>query len=190
LKLQQRWAIAVLAAMAIFVSDAGAQVAPGKASLGVQVGVPSFTGDSDLKLGQSPRLIGHAHFQYLFSDKWRLSTTFGYGWVGYKEGTPSPYPVYDPETGDSVTVRDEMLSKIVPVNLTMIRALGKQGEGFTPYIGAGLGLTHLEIVNDRLKIKDPATFDAQATWQPGAHALAGVEYTLPSNKSVTFDLRR
>ncbi len=187
MKLQQRWAVAVLAAMAIFVSNAGAEIRSGKASLGASVGMPFLMGDAELKEGQSPRLMGLANFQYVFTPSWRLSTTFGYGWVGYKDGTPSPYPLYDPDTGDSVTVRDDMLTKLVPVNATIIRALTPQGKGWSPYVGAGAGLTRLEIVNKRLKVKDPATFDPQATWSPNVHALAGVEYVLPSNTNITFD---
>ena len=187
MKLQQRWAVAVLAAMVIVVSNAGAEILPGKASLGGMVGVPLIMGDDDLKEGASPRLIGEANFQYVFTPSWRLSASFGYGWSGYKDGTPTPYPVRDPDTGDSVNVRDDMLSKFVPIDVTLIRSLKEQGKGWSPFVGAGVGMTRVEIVNKRIKIKDPATFDALASWSPNAHGLVGVEYVLPSNTNVSFD---
>jgi opacity protein-like surface antigen len=187
LNLRQRWAVAVLAAMAIVVSDAHAEIRSGKASFGGLIGVPFFMGDSDLKEGQKPRLLGQANFQYVFNPSWRLSTEFGFGWIGYKDGTPTPYPVYDPDTGDSVNVRDDMLTKFQPLSATLIHALRPQGKGWSPYIGAGVNFTRIEIVNKRLKIKDPTTFDAYVNWSPGVHAVGGFEYVLPSNSNVTFD---
>ena len=104
MSLRTRWAVAVaFAATAASVSNAIAQPKAGQGSLGGNVGVPYFTGDSDTKNGQKPRLIFNANFQYKFDTRWRLGTGFGYGWVGYADGAASPYLLRDPDTGDSVS---------------------------------------------------------------------------------------
>ena len=180
-------AVAVFAAMVACASTVSAQGTVGKGSLGGSLGLPFFLADQDTKEGQSPRLLGLANFQYCFSDQVRLATSFGFGWVGYKEGTLAPYPLYGPSTPDGTTVRDLLLTKFVPVSLTMIRSFKPQGEGWVPYAGAGVNLTRLEIVNDQDKIKDPVTFDSYVNWAPGVQARAGTEYFLGSNNNVAFD---
>jgi len=77
--------------MALCASDAFAQEpTTGKGSIGMTLGAPFFLADDDTKEGQSPRLFGLANFQYVMSPKSRLSASFGYGWVGYKDGTLAP----------------------------------------------------------------------------------------------------
>jgi opacity protein-like surface antigen len=160
---------------------------PGKGSIGALIGLPFFLADEDTKNGQSPRILGQMQFQYMFTPKWRMSVQFGYGWIGYKAGTPAPYKMRDPATGDSVQVMDDVLTKFQPISVTMVRALKPRGKGWSPYAGAGVNITRIEIVNDRDKIKDPATFDAYVNWSPGVQGLLGAEYFLPSNKNVSLE---
>jgi hypothetical protein len=182
-----RGAVLALAAVAAFASGAAAETA-GKGSVGGSIGVPFFLSDEDTKNGQSPRVLGQLHFQYVFTPKTRIALAGGYGWVGYKDGTLAPYKMVDPATGDSVQVMDDVLTKIQPFSLTLLRSFRAQGSGWVPYAGAGINLTRIEIVNDRRKIKDPATFDSYVNWAPGVQAQGGFEYFLGSNDNVSFDL--
>ncbi len=181
-------AIAVFAAMAVCASTASAQETVGKGSLGATLGAPFFLADADTKEGQNSRLVGLANFQYVFTPKSRLAVTFGYGWVAYQDGTRAPYKVVGPSTPDSTILKDLMLTKYVPLALTYLRSFKDQGKGWVPYLGLGANLTRLEIVNDRDKIKDPATFESYVNWAPGVQVRGGSEYFLPSNKNVAFDL--
>lgn len=180
-------AIAVFAAMAACASSASAQAPVGKGSIGGTIGVPYFTGDADTKEGQSPRLNLQAQFQYAFTARTRLMGSFGYGWVAYKENTLAPYKVVGPTTPDSTQYKDLMLTKAIPIELTLIHAFKDQGKGWVPYLGLGANLTQLQIVNDLDKIQDPATFDTYVNWAPGVQVRAGTEYFLGSNKNVAFD---
>jgi hypothetical protein len=182
-----RGAVLALAAVAAFASGAAAETA-GKGSVGGSIGVPFFLSDEDTKNGQSPRVLGQLHFQYAFTPKTRIALSGGYGWVGYKDGTLAPYKLVDPATGDSVQVMDDVLTKIQPFSLTLLRSFRSQGSGWVPYAGAGINLTRIEIVNDRRKIKDPATFDSYVNWAPGVQAQGGFEYFLGANDNVSFDL--
>jgi len=182
-----RWAVAVLAAMAVFVSDASAQVKSGMGSLGANVGVPIFLSDSDTKTGQVPRLLAQADFQYVFSPHWRLAAQFGYGWIGYKDGIPSPYPLIDPDTGGLVYTMQDVLTKFQPLALSMLYAPKGQTGKWGPYIGGGGSITRMEIVEKRKRIQDPATFDEWVNWGFGVQVLAGAEYFIPSKRTVSLD---
>jgi hypothetical protein len=183
-----RGAVAALAAVAAFASGAFAEGTAGKGSVGGMVGVPFFTGDSDTKNGQSPRALGQLQFQYAFSSNLRLALSGGYGWVGYKAGTPAPYKMYHPGLDDTVQVMDDVLTKLQPFSLTILRSFKDQGAGWVPYVGAGVNITRLEIVNDRRKIKDYQTLDSYVNWAPGIQAQGGFEYFLGSTGNVSFDL--
>jgi len=187
LNLRSCGAIAVFAAMAAGASTAAAQAPVGKGSLGGTIGAPFFLADDDTKEGQSPRLNFQAQFQYVFTAKSRLMASFGYGWVGYKEGTLAPYEVVSPATPEGTQFRDLMLTKAIPIELTLIHAFKDQGQGWVPYLGLGANLTEIQIVNDLEKIQDPVTYKPYVNWAPGVQLRAGTEYFLPSNKSVAFD---
>ncbi len=181
-----RGAVAAFVAMVAFASAASAEGTAGKGSLGGIVGVPYFLSDSDTKDGQRPRLLGQAQFQYAFSERTRLATSFGYGWIGYKDGTPSPYKLIG-SAPDSVQVMDDVLTKFQPITVSILRALKPQGAGWVPYVGAGINLTRIEIVNERRKIKDPETRALYVNWAPGLQAQVGTEHFLGANQAVSFD---
>jgi hypothetical protein len=173
--------------MAACASTAAAQAPVGKGSLGGTIGAPFVTADSVTAAGQSPRLNLQGTFQYVMTPRTRIAASFGYGWVAYKEGTLAPYKVVGPTTPDSTEFRDLMLTKFIPIELTLIHAFKDQGKGWVPYLGLGASLTEIQIVNDLDKIKDPVTYETYVNWAPGVHARAGTEYFLPSNKNVAFD---
>jgi hypothetical protein len=179
--------VAAFAVMVAIASTASAEGTAGKGALGGTIGVPSFLADDDTKNGQSPRVLGQGQFLYAFSDRTRLSASFGYGWIGYKDGTPAPYKLVDPPTGDSVLVMNQALTKFQPITVSILHSLKDQGASWVPYVGGGVNLTRIEIVNDRRTIKDPATFASYINWAPGLQAQVGTEYFLASNEAVSFD---
>ena len=188
MSLRTRWAVAVaIAATAASVSNAFAQPKPGMGSLGINAGVPFFTGDADTRYGQRPRLLINGNFQYKFSPSWRLATGFGYGWIGYREDAPSPYPMRDPDTGDSVHVMRDVLTKVQPIYASMLRSFKPNATKWSPYAGGGLTITRMEIVEKRQRIKDPATFAEWVNWSFGANALAGTELWMGESKTVSLD---
>jgi hypothetical protein len=186
LSVRTRWAVAViLAATAASVSNAFAQPKPGQGSLGARIGVPYFTGDSDTKAGQRPRLLFLADFGYRFSPGWRLNTDFGFGWIGYKDEAPTPYKVVT--STDSVMVKQDLLTKFVPIDVTLIKTLNPDAKKWSPYFGVGATMARLEIVNQRRKIQDPATFANWVKWAPGVHAMIGQEFFIPAKPTVALD---
>ena len=186
MSLRTRWAVAVaIAATAASVSNAFAQPKPGQGSLGFIVGVPFFTGDVDTRYGQRARLIFNANFQYKINPTWRLATGFGYGWIGYRADAPSPY-VLDPD-GEPMSTKQDVLTKIQPITATMIRSFKPAATKWSPYAGGGINITRMEIVNKRVVIKDPATFDKWVNWSPGLHGLFGTELWMGENKTVSLD---
>src|SRR5262245_15026168 len=167
-----------------------APVVAGKGSIGGFIGVPFFLADEDTKNGQAPRILGQFIFQYCFTPKTRLAVGAGYGWIGYKDDTPSPYGLIDPDTGDSVHVMNAAHTKFQPITATLLRSFGNQGQGWVPYAGAGVNLTRIEIVNKRNKIKDPATFDSYVNWSPGVQGQIGIErFTTKGNVSFDWNAR-
>ena len=189
MSLRTRWAVAVLiaATAASVSSNAFAQPKPGQGSLGITGGVPLFTGDPDTRYGQRPRLIFNANFQYKIDSRWRFATGFGYGWTGYRSDAPSPYPMRDPDTGDSVRTMQDVLTKIQPITATMIRSFKPDADKWSPYAGGGVNITRMEIVEKRQRIKDPATFDEWVNWSFGLNALAGTELWMGQSKTVSLD---
>jgi hypothetical protein len=181
LSVRTRWAVAVfLAATAATVSNAYAQPKPGQGSLGARIGVPYFLSAFDTKDGQRPRLLFTANFGYRFSPSWRLMTDFGFGWIGYKDEAPLPYKVTN--ATDSVQVKQDLLTKIVPIDATLIHMFDEHATKWSPYIGAGFSINRMEIVNERRKIQDPATFKPWVNWAPGLHAIIGEESSSPPSR--------
>jgi hypothetical protein len=187
LNLKTCGAVAAFAALVVIAPGVSAQGTAGKGALGGILGVPFFLADEDTKNGQSPRILAQGQFQYAFTPKTRVAIGAGFGWIGYKEGTVAPYRMFHPGLGDSVQVMDDVLTKFQPITVSLLRSFRDQGKGWVPYAGGGVNLTRIEIVNDRRKIKDPATFDSYVNWAPGVQAQGGFEYFLGSNQNVSFD---
>jgi hypothetical protein len=187
LRVRTRWAVAVLlaATAASVSSNAFAQPKPGQGSLGMRIGVPYFLADKDTKDGQRPRLLFQANFGYKFSPGWRLMTDFGFGWIGYKDEAPTPYKVVT--ATDSVQVKQDLLTKIVPIDVTIIKCLRPNAKKWSPYVGIGGTINRMEIVNQRRKIQDPATFVNWVKWAPGVHAIIGEEFFVPAKPTVSLD---
>ena len=186
LSLKSRWAVAAfLVATAASMTNAYAQPQPGQGSLGMRIGVPYFLGDADTKLGQKPRMLISANFGYRFSPAWRLMTDFGFGWVVYKADELAPYKVVN-ET-DSVATRQDLMTKIVPIDATLIRNFNPDAKKWSPYAGVGFTINRMEIDNQRRKIQDPATFKPWVDWAPGIHGIIGQELFIPAKPTVALD---
>lgn len=186
MSLRTRWAVAVfLAAAVTAATNAYAQPKPGQGSIGMRIGVPYFLSDADTKLGQKPRMLISANFGYRFSPAWRLMTDFGFGWVVYKDDELAPYKVVN-ET-DSVATRQDLMTKVVPIDATLIRNLNGGAKKWSPYIGVGATINRMEIDNQRRKIQDPATFKPWINWAPGIHAILGEELFIPAKPTVALD---
>jgi hypothetical protein len=166
-------------------TNASSQPKPGQGSIGMRIGAPYFLSDSDTKLGQKPRPLFSANFGYRFSPGWRLMTDFGFGWVVYKDDEPAPYKVVN-ET-DSVSTRQDLMTKIVPIDATLIRNLNADAKKWSPYVGVGITINRMEIDNQRRKIQDPATFKPWVDWAPGIHAILGQELFIPAKPTVALD---
>ena len=186
MSVRTRWAVAAfLAAAVATASNAFAQPKPGQGSIGMRIGVPYFLADHDTKDGQRPRLLFTANFGYRMSPGWRLMTDFGFGWIGYRDEAPTPYKVVT--ATDSVSVKQDLLTKIVPIDLTLIKVLRPGAKKWSPYIGIGGTMNRMEIVNQRRKIQDPATFQPWVKWAPGVHAIIGEEFFVPAKPTVSLD---
>ena len=187
MSVSRRWAVAAFLAVtaATAAANAYAQPKPGQGSLGARIGAPFFLSDADTKLGQKPRLLMSANFGYRFSPNWRLMTDFGFGWVVYKDDEPTPYKVVN-ET-DSIGVRQDLMTKIVPINATLIYSLNGHAKKWSPYVGGGVTINRMEIDDQRRKIQDPATFKPWVDWAPGVHALLGEEFFIPAKPTVSLD---
>lgn len=186
MSVRTRWAVAAfLVATAASVSNAYAQPKPGQGSIGARIGVPYFLADHDTKDGQRPRLLFNANFGYRFSPGWRLMTDMGFGWIGYRDEAPTPYKVVN--RTDSVSVKQDLLTKIVPIDVTLIKNLNPGAKKWSPYLGVGATINRMEIVNQRRKIQDPATFQPWVKWAPGVHAVLGQEFFIPAKPTVSLD---
>ena len=162
-----------------------AQDTPGKGSLGGSIGMPFILADEDLSQGIRPRAILKLHFQYILAPQWRLSFRGGFGWTGYADDAPIPYPVPS-GTGGMDSTGIDILTYLYPftATATYTRSLS---EGWKVFGGGGLGVYNVKIVNDRVQIQDPITLEPYSLWSPGFALEAGAEYAIPANRNVAFE---
>lgn len=181
------WTPALLALGLVGISHpVAAQEEPGKGSLGATLGVPIVLSDSDLREGQSPRAMLKFHFQYVINPDWRLSLRGGWGWTGYSGDVYAPYPLPG-HAGSIDSTKVDQLTYLYPFTATGVyrRTLS---ENWTIFGGAGLGVYNVRIVNDRLSIYDPVTFERYTLWSPGFTLEAGGELAIPANRNVSLEL--
>jgi hypothetical protein len=188
-----RWTPALLAAgLAILSTTASAEYAPGKASLGGSLGVPFLYATQEMRAGQRPRVMGKAHFQYVFTPSMRLSLRGGFGWTDYSADELAPYPLPSDNTTQSSAVYDttrvDQITTLMPFTATLVHTSGLGGSAnWKWFAGGGLGVYHVNVMNDRRTIKDPVTLKSLSYLSPGANAELGVEYFLPANKNVSLE---
>ncbi len=188
-----RWTPALLAAgLAILPSTASAEYAPGKGSLGGTLGMPFLFATQELRAGQHPRIMGKAHFQYVFTPALRLSLRAGFGWFAYSGAELAPYPFPSDNVTQSAAVFDstrvDQLTTVMPFSAALVYTGNLGGSGSWKWFGgAGLGVYRLNIMNDRRTVKDPETLEPLSSISPGINGELGVEYFLPSSKSVSFE---
>ncbi len=180
------WTPALLAlGLAALSHPAGAQDTPGKGSLGGTLGVPLMLADEDLSGGLRPRAMMKLHFQYVMTPLWRLSFRVGFGWTGYSAEEPMPYPMYSSSGGvDSTGV--DVLAYLYPFTASAVYTRSV-AEGWKIVAGGGVGVYNVKVVNDRIRIFDPVTFERVSLWSPGLTLEAGTEYAIPANRNVSLE---
>jgi hypothetical protein len=179
-------ALAILALGVAVVPYSGhAQYGPEKGSLGASVGVPFFLTDSDMKTGQSPRLIFKYHFGYVITEKWRFSTRGGFGWVGY-DAVPAPFPLQQCCGDPPDETKGDQLSIVMPFTFTM-NYTHTLNDSWMLFGGLGPGLYNINIQNDRKTVHDPITFQRYKWWAPGIALEGGAEFFFPSNRNVSLE---
>jgi len=188
-----RWTPALLAAgLAILPAAASAEYASGQGSLGGSLGAPFLFATGEMRAGSQPRVMGKAHFQYVFTPSMRLSLRAGWGWHHFSGDEPAPYPYPSDNSTQSGGVYDstrvDQLTTWVPVSVALVHTadLGDAGN-WKWFGGGGLGIYWFNIMNDRRTIKDPVTLKALSNVSPGINGELGVEYFLPANKNVSFE---
>jgi hypothetical protein len=172
-------------ALVIFPTLAAAQYAPGRGSLGGSIGLPFLIATQEFKDGQKPRLIGKAHFQYVVAPVWRLSFRGAFGWVGFDSDTPAPFP-FNNDGGGFDTTRIDQLTVLNPFSAAL--QYTKRNGSVQYFVGAGPGITKINVMNDRETIYDPSTFKRHSYWSWGVGGEGGAEYFLPANENVSFEL--
>jgi hypothetical protein len=178
-------ALAILAlGVAVFPYCANAQYGSEKGSIGGSIGVPFFITDPNMSSGQEPRIILKYHFGYVITDKWRLSTRGGFGWVGYDQ-TLAPFPL--PECcGTFDLTKVDQLSTVNPFTFTM-NYTHILSDSWMLFAGAGPGIYRINILNDRKTIWDPVTFERFTWWSPGISLEGGGEFFFPANRNVSLE---
>jgi hypothetical protein len=188
-----RWTPALLAAgLAILPTTASAEYAPGKGSLGGSLGIPFLYATQEMRAGQRPRIIAKGHFQYIFTPSMRLSLRAGFGWTDYSADQMAPYPLPSDNTTQSSafydTTRVDQITTLMPFTAALVHTGDLSGSGSWKWFGgAGLGVYHINVMNDRRTVKDPETFKSLSYVSPGANAELGLEYFLPANKNISLE---
>ena len=181
------WTPALLAlGLAGLSHPVAAQEEPGKGSLGATLGVPIVLSDSDLSEGQRPRAMLKFHFQYVMNPSWRLSLRGGFGWTGYSGEVYAPFPL-NGSSGSIDSTKVDQLTYLYPFTATAVYRK-TMSEDWTLFGGAGLGMYNVRIVNDRLSVYDPVTFERFSLWSPGVTLEAGGEFAIPANRNVSLEL--
>jgi hypothetical protein len=179
-------ALAILAlGVAVVPYSAEAQYSPESGSLGGTIGVPFFITDSDMKTGQSPRIMLKYHFGYVMTEKWRFSTRGGYGWVGY-DIVPAPFPLEQCCDNPPDLTKGDQLTSIMPFTAT-VDYTHTLSDSWMLFAGLGPGLYKLNVMNDRKTVSDPVTFERYKWWSPGVSVEGGAEFFFPTNRNVSLE---
>jgi hypothetical protein len=120
-----------------------------------------------LDSGTRPRLYGEAGFGYVFKPYLAATMTAGFGWEAYS---------FD----------DDRVVTVAPVTVGAEYRLwtGK----YVPRAGAGIGLYHWSVLQDRRVLKDAVTREELKRSDFGGYMLAGVDYFALPNIAVSLDL--
>jgi opacity protein-like surface antigen len=144
----------------------------GRAGIGTALG--SFTFISDEYMNGNaldskvyPRLYGQMWFGYAFKPYLAATASAGFGWTAYS---------FD----------HNRLVTVVPVNFGAEYRLGT-GK-YVPRAGAGFGVYHWSVLEDRRVLKDAVTREVLRRNDIGIYGLVGLDYFATPNIAVSVDV--
>ncbi len=161
--------------------DSGA--APGRASLGLALGVNSFIADADYSEGAQPRVATTAQFRYVVAPWLRWQVAFGHTWTAYASNHAAPFA--DPNF-PSDTLKNEHLVQVVPITAQL--QLTRSGRHWTWHLGVGGGMYRVWIENRRKVLKDPVSLELHRGLYPGVCGQLGAERFMSSLPSTSVEL--
>jgi len=142
----------------------------GRAYVGTALGTFTFI-SNDYMNGKAldseaqPRLYGQMEFGYVFKPYLAGTASAGFGWEAYS---------FD----------ENRLVTIVPAN---IGAEFRWGTGkYVPRVGAGLGVYHWSVLEDRKVLKDPITRETLRRNDVGIYGLLGLDYFATPSIAVSL----
>ena len=144
----------------------------GRAFITSAVGTLTFISDeymngNALDSSVKPRFYGQMGFGYAFKPYLAATANAGFGWEAYS---------FD----------DDRLVTMVPV---AVGAEYRLGTGkYVPRAGAGFGLYHWSVLQDRRVLKDAVTREELTRNDFGVYGLVGVDYFAVPSISVSFDV--
>jgi hypothetical protein len=143
----------------------------GRACINTSFGTLVFISDeymngNALDSGTKPRLYGQVGFGYVFKPYLAGGVTAGFGWEAYS---------FD----------EDRVVTIAPVTVGAEYRLGK-GK-YVPRAGAGIGLYHWSVLQDRRVLKDAITREELRRSNFGIYGLIGVDYFALPSLAITFD---
>lgn len=161
--------------------DSGA--APGRASLGLVLGVNDFIADADYSDGAQPRIATTAQFRYVLTRWLRWQVAFGHTWTAYSNDHRAPFA--DPNFPTD-SLKNEYLVQVVPITAQL--QLTREGTWWTSHLGFGAGLYRVWIENRRKVLKDPVSLDLHRGLYPGICGQIGIERFLHSLPSTSIEI--
>jgi hypothetical protein len=144
----------------------------GRASITSALGTFTFISDeymngNALDGNAQPRFYGQMGFGYAFKPYLAAAANAGFGWEAY-------------------SFSEDRLVTIVPVTVGAEYRLGT-GK-YVPRAGAGIGLYHWSVLEDRRVLKDAVTRDPLTRTDFGIYGLVGVDYFAIPNIAVSLDV--
>jgi hypothetical protein len=164
---------------------------PGKGGVGGQFGGSYFGFDhmvgsdwfGDYSKGAMPRFSFAGQFRYVSGKHWRWQLSPGFTWAAYKTSTAIPF--IDP-THPAVTVKDEMISQLVPIT-AQLQYVMRRGQWFY-HAGLGPGAYRVLVQERRKVLKDPESFRLHRGMYPGGSFELGAERFLKSITTTSVEL--
>ena len=144
----------------------------GRASISGTLGTFTFISDeymngNALNSNAEPRFYGQLGFGYAFKPYLAAAASAGFGWEAY-------------------SFSQDRLVTIVPVTVGAEYRLGT-GK-YVPRAGAGFGLYHWSVLEDRRVLKDAVTREQLMRSDFGVYGLIGVDYFATPKIADSFDV--
>ncbi|HET7679751.1 MAG TPA: outer membrane protein [Xanthobacteraceae bacterium] len=142
--------------------------------------------DDVINLGSPPRVRDHD-----LSKTWMFGAGVGYKWEWFRADLTVDYGTRSDLTGDSGIRKNDFSARIDSVT-GLVNVYGDLGTwfGFTPYLGAGIGFSHLQAANFGIASDGlPRDADSAGSWNLAWAYMAGVSYRLMGNIHIDAGYR-